>query len=63
VDNDVAPELSRKRLGDQFGGFSGRVVAQLAAAIVAQDPVVETIVRDDVKGGCHGLSRSHNPNG
>jgi hypothetical protein len=35
VDNDVAPELSRKRLGDQFGGFSGRVVAQLAAAIVA----------------------------
>jgi len=31
VDNDLALELSRESLGPQFGGFSGRVMAQLAS--------------------------------
>src|SRR5258705_8277353 len=48
---DLALELSRESLGPQFGGFSGRVMAQLASAVVAHDPVVETLVRCDVKGG------------
>ncbi len=44
-------------------GFSGRIIAQLASAVV-HDPVVETIVRDDVKGGgAIGLNHCYNPNG
>jgi hypothetical protein len=61
----IVGALSRESLGDQFGGFSGRVMTRLTSTVVAHDPVVETVVRDNVKGG--GSHRSepafHNPNG
>jgi hypothetical protein len=37
---DLAPALSGDSLGGQFGGFFGWVVAERAATVVAQGPVV-----------------------
>jgi hypothetical protein len=57
VNDEFAPALSRDRLGDQFGGFSGGVVAELVPIVVTDDPVVEAVVRNNVNsGGCHCLN-------
>jgi hypothetical protein len=37
-------------LRNQFGSFSGRVMAKLAPRGITHDPVIEAVVRDDVNG-------------
>jgi hypothetical protein len=56
VNNELVAALSRDRPGDQFGGFSGGIVAELVPVVVTHDPVVEAVVRNDVNSdGCHRL--------
>jgi hypothetical protein len=49
MNDDLGSALPGDSLGNQLGGFPGRVVTELPAAIVADDPVVEAVVRNDVK--------------
>jgi hypothetical protein len=51
VNHQIAAALLRKRMCDKFGGFSGRIVAELPPPVVLHDPVVEAVVRHDVNGG------------
>jgi hypothetical protein len=44
------------RLGDLFGGFSGRVAAERLPNVAARDPIVEVVVRNNMNSGCHRLS-------
>src|SRR5882757_589200 len=56
VNDELIAALSRDRLGDQLGGFSGGVVAELVPIVVTHDPVLEAVVGNNVNsGGCHRL--------
>src|SRR6266550_8860939 len=56
VNDELIATLSRDRLGDQLGGFSGSVVAELVPVVVTHDPVLEAVVGNNVdSGGCHRL--------
>jgi hypothetical protein len=56
VNDELVAILSRDRLGDQLGLFSGAVVAEHLAIVVTYDPVVKTVVRNNVNsGGWHRL--------
>jgi hypothetical protein len=41
MNDEFVPALSRDRLGDRFGDFSGGIVAKLLPVVVAHNPVVE----------------------
>jgi hypothetical protein len=57
VNDEFGLTLSRHRVGGQFGGFSGGIMAQLVPDVLAHDPVVETIVRHNVNSrGYHRWS-------
>src|SRR2546421_5014771 len=43
-------DLSCDRLSSHLGGFSRSVVPEFAPSVVAHDPVIEPVVRDDVNG-------------
>jgi hypothetical protein len=51
VNEEFGLALLRDCLGDPLGGFSGGV-AELVANVAAHDPVVETIVRNNMNSGC-----------
>jgi hypothetical protein len=51
VNDEFAAALSRDRRGGWFGFFSGGIVAELAPLVVSHDPVVETVVWDNVNSG------------
>ena len=54
MNDEFVPALSRDRLGDRFGDFSGGIVAKLLPVVVAHNPVAEIVVRNNVNsGGCH----------
>jgi hypothetical protein len=60
VDHQFAALRFREWLRDQFGGLSGRKVAELAPTVILHDPALETVVRPDVNDcGRHGLSSRH----
>jgi hypothetical protein len=57
MDDEIGLALSRDRLRDPFGGFSGGVVAEFLPNVGAYDPVVEVVVRNNVNNNdCHRLS-------
>jgi hypothetical protein len=41
MNDEFVPALSRDRLGDRFGDFSGGIVAKLLPVVVAHNPVAE----------------------
>jgi hypothetical protein len=47
--------ISRDRLRHQFGCFYGGVVAELVSSLGADDPVVETVVRNNMNGAAASL--------
>jgi hypothetical protein len=56
VNDELIATLSRDRLGNQLGGFSGGIVAELVPIVVTHDPVVEAVVGNNVNsGGCYRL--------
>ena len=57
MNDEFGLALLRDRLRNQFGGFSGRLVAEFLPNVGAYDPVVKVVVRDNVNScGCHRLS-------
>jgi hypothetical protein len=57
VNDEFAVARSRERLGGQLGLFSGGEVPELLPNVAAHDPVIKTVVRNNVNGGrCHRLS-------
>src|SRR5690348_10918885 len=51
MDHELAAKPLRERLGGVLGGLAGRQLGELAALVVAHDPVVEVLVRRDMDGG------------
>jgi hypothetical protein len=41
MNDEFVPALSRDRLGDPFGDFSGGIVAKLLPVVAAHNPVAE----------------------
>jgi hypothetical protein len=57
VTDEFRLALSRERLCGEFRFLSGGEVPELLPNIAAHDPVVKTVVRNNVNcGGCHRLS-------
>ena len=57
MNDEFGLALLGDRLRNQFGGFSGRLVAEFLPNVGAYDPVVKVVVRDNVNScGCHLLS-------
>jgi hypothetical protein len=51
VNDELVSGLSRDRLGHELGGFPGAVMAVHFSVLVTHDPVVKTVVRNNVNCG------------
>jgi hypothetical protein len=50
MDHQFASAFLREGMGDTFGGFPSRIVAEVPPLVVLHDPVVEIVVRHHVNG-------------
>jgi hypothetical protein len=53
MNDEPRPQFPRNWLRGKFGVFPGRIVTELAPLVVANDPVVEIVVRNNVNGRNH----------
>jgi hypothetical protein len=54
MNEEPRPQFPRNWLRGKLGVFPGRIVTELAPLVVANDPVVEIVVRNNVDGRNHG---------
>lgn len=53
MNDEPGPQFPRNCLRGKFGVFPGRIVTALAPLVVANDPVVEIVVRNNVNSRNH----------